>query len=1481
MWGSLLIGCLLLHATHGETPASPTYVVVVPAVLLYPSLEKVCTYISEPIKCAVEVNMTSIGKDDIQLIKRSSSLRPWECVSFQVPPPTKGTEEVVSIEVSLDCAGSKQISEKKDVLLRMSQNATMVQTDKPMYKPGQTVNFRIVSFDKNFLSAIDKYSEIEIQDPKGNRIGQWQDVVPDQGIVDLSHPLSSEPPYGTYRIKVKDPRAEQTFEVMEYMLPKFEVKIHLPAVLTSLDDKVPMSVCGRYTYGKPVNGKVQATLCRKAYGNRAEDICKTYNGQTDSSGCFKAETDTRRFELSSNDYSSELEAKARMTEDGTGVEINATSSCPISKVLAKVTFEDTDPHYKPGMLYRGVMKLAGPGGRPLPREKLTMSVNDLQTGEVYTTDQSGRAAFALNTSSWSGISVSLRGQYRPPGYLDDWESYEEAEKTVKRFWVDGKSYLSIRPPSGPLLCGEEKEVTVDYILDSRDVDENSEEIVFNYVVAAKGTIAHHGQKKAAAVSKTNLAGSFSFMMPISAELAPSATLLVYAALAEKKIAAESTTFAIDKCFKNMVTLGFSEEETLPGSDVTMHLQASPGSLCSIRAVDKSVLLLKPEAEVSSSSVYSLLSFLNQGGYPSRVHEYTRPCKPRPLPRPIPLPAPWEPVIEPRPWLLTRNSRSIRPYPRPYPRNQDQPDAFSLFMSAGLKVLTNLNIRKPQDCSFRDIDWPRATLFRANAVLKMSSAVSGVGMAFSAPEMTFEDSPVLDEVDGFAEPTEDEPEEKTRQNFPETWLWKLVPAGPSGKKNMSFHVPDTITDWKANCFCMASDGLGLSQVTSLKTFKPFFVGLTLPYSVVRGESFSLKATIFNYMKECIAVVTTLAESQDFEVEPCVNCSYSSCLCENDVKTFIWDIKPTTLGEINITVSAHTVADSKICGQRKSIVPKKGSIDTLRKVLLVQAEGVLEEKTHSSLMCNAASEKISLMLPPDAVPSSERAYVTVIGDIMGTALNNIDKLLAMPSGCGEQNMIKFAPNTVILLYMQKTSQMTEEIKANAIEFLKSGYQRELNYKHPDGSYSAFGSSDPSGNTWLTAFVVKCFHAAKEYIPIDEKHINEAVRWLKKIQKSSGEFSNEGKLLHQALKGGVDGEYGLSAYVTMSLLETQMPTNDPVLDKAIQFLESKDLMNSTLYYKALMSVIYTLVGNNDKREHVLNDLLKHAITSDGEMYWTERPQKMEKESYWSKPVSVDVELTAYVLKAFVSGKNVSNADKKRAVPIVKWLTKQQNPNGGFASTQDTMVALESLGKYAGLTYSPAGHLNVSVSSSQGFQHEFTVGSSNRLLLQHVTLPTIPGEYTASSTGQGCAFVQTTLKYNIPPPKSVAAFSLQVWTDPKECTEKSGKRFKLSIRLSYTGTRSSTNMVLVEVKMVSGFSPDKDTVKALQKNPLVKKTEVSEDSTVSVYLDEVTRQPQEHSFYVEQQVVVSNLQPAVVKAYDYYDKGEEAQTEYNAPCH
>lgn len=47
-----------------------------------------------------------------------------------------------------------------------------------------------------------------------------------------------------------------------------------------------------------------------------------------------------------------------------------------------------------------------------------------------------------------------------------------------------------------------------------------------------------------------------------------------------------------------VSLKFSSLQKLPAEKTTLSLQAQPGSVCSVRAIDQSVLLLKPEQELT-------------------------------------------------------------------------------------------------------------------------------------------------------------------------------------------------------------------------------------------------------------------------------------------------------------------------------------------------------------------------------------------------------------------------------------------------------------------------------------------------------------------------------------------------------------------------------------------------------------------------------------------------------------------------------------------------------------------------------------------------------------------------------------------------------------------------------------------------------------------------------------------------------------------
>ena len=57
-------------------------------------------------------------------------------------------------------------------------------------------------------------------------------------------------------------------------------------------------------------------------------------------------------------------------------------------------------------------------------------------------------------------------------------------------------------------------------------------------------------------------------------------------------------------------------------------------------------------------------------------------------------------------------------------------------------------------------------------------------------------------------------------------------------------------------------------------------------------------------------------------------------------------------------------------------------------------------------------------------------------MGPSMDGLDKLLAMPYGCGEQNMLKFAPNIYVMDYLVATNQANGKVEDKAKEYMKSG-------------------------------------------------------------------------------------------------------------------------------------------------------------------------------------------------------------------------------------------------------------------------------------------------------------------------------------------------------------------------------------------------------------------------------------------------------------
>ncbi|XP_053410601.1 pregnancy zone protein-like [Nycticebus coucang] len=1483
---SALVLLFLLLPSDASAAAEPQYMVLLPSALYSGIPEKVCVFLNH-LNESVTLNVTlEYGMQESRnlLTDLVTKRNTFYCSPFLIPGLPSSTV-FIAVEVK---GPTLHFLKRKPMQITKAENPVFVQTDKPIYKPEQTVKFRIVSVDANFRPVDEMFPVVYIENPKRNRIFQWQSVKLQKGLSQLSFPLSMEPILGPYKVMLQREsgrRIEHSFEVKEYVMPKFEVQVKMPRIIGFLDEDFEVSVCGIYTYGKPVHGLVTINVCRKysqyhpnCLNIPSKPICKVFSQQADDKGCLTQLIKTEAFQLRKKGYDMSIEVEAKVTEEGTGLVLTERRSCEITSTLSKLTFTKVDSRYRRGLPFFGQVLLVNEKDQPIPNKTVTVNVEG-KPYSSFTTNERGLVKISIDTASLTSTFITVSVTYKQNrNCFDNWwldEFHMQALHTAKHVFSPSKSYVHLEPVFDTLTCGQTKEMWVHYIL-NEEILKDEKELTFYYLIIARGSISQSGIH-VLSIEQGNMKGKFSFSFQVESDTTPAAQLFIYTVLPTGEIVADTEKLKIEKCFANKVNLSFSSANSLPGSDTHLKVTATPSSLCALRAVDQSVLLMKPEAELSPQSVYNLLpvKFLLSAAYGSSMNKEEENCI--------------------KGEDITYNGIIYMPK-----QVTDDDDVYTIFESAELNVFTNSKLSKPRLCQLTPI---YATMpmpmFHAGAGMGGFSAPLAAGslaagtLAAGPPAAV---PPVVYPMTVGADFQNVPVKEIVRKYFPETWIWDLVELDLSGGKELEMKVPDTITEWKASALCLSETaGLGLSPVVPFQVFQPFFLELTLPYSVVRGEAFTLKATVSNYLSHCIRVSVQLETSSAFLAVPVEKNEESHCVCGNGRKTLSWAVTPKLLGKVNFTATAEAVPSQELCNNEVPEVPTFGQKDTIVKPLLVEPEGIEKEETYNTLLCASETEvpeKLSLNVPSNVVEGSTRATYSVLGDILGSAVHNLQNLLQMPYGCGEQNMVLFVPNIYVLNYLNETQQLTENTKAKAINYLINGYQRQLNYKHSDGSYSTFGEHGSSqGNTWLTAFVLKSFAQAQSYIFVEKSHIMDALSWLSQKQKENGCFQLSGSLLNNAMKGGVDDEVTLSAYITIALLEMPLPVTHTVVRNALFCLETawnsiSGAHGNLVYTKALLAYAFALAGNQAKRRELLESLDREAVKEEDTIHW-QRPGKVQAAAtlyYQPRAPSAEVEMTSYVLLAYLTVQPApSSGDLAMASRIVNWITKQQNPHGGFSSTQDTVVALQALSKHGAATFTKNEKTAlVTVKSSDAFSKEFQVDDANRLLLQEVWLPEIPGEYNTTVSGSGCVYLQTSLRYNILPKKEgKAPFALQVDALPKNCDGvEAHRKFLIDINISYTGDRPSSNMVIVDVKMVSGFIPVKSSVKELQTTwPQIQRTEVSTNH-VLIYFEKLTNQTVSFSFWVEQDIQVKNLKPATVKAYDYYETDEFSIEEYNVPC-
>lgn len=404
-----------------------------------------------------------------------------------------------------------------------------------------------------------------------------------------------------------------------------------------------------------------------------------------------------------------------------------------------------------------------------------------------------------------------------------------------------------------------------------------------------------------------------------------------------------------------------------------------------------------------------------------------------------------------------------------------------------------------------------------------------------------------------------------------------------------------------------------------------------------------------------------------------------------------------------------------------------------------------------------------------------------------------------------MVDFVPNIVVLDYLTAVNQLTPEIELKAKTHMESGYQRELTYKHQDGSYSAFGKSDSSGSTWLTAFVVKSFRQASKYIEIDEEIVKSALEFLSKTQKTDGSFKEVGYILSKAMQGGASKGIALTAYTVITFLENKKYSKkyDRTIGNALNYIKN-NINEIDDNYSLAISAFAMQLAKHRTRNDFLEKLNDKAVLKNGMKYW-----EGKSSGYGQTPL--DVEMSAYALQAFTKAGRLTDA-----IAVMKWLVSQRNENGGFMSTQDTVVGLQALADLAATIYAPNPNIDITLSLRNHMRKNFQVNAENALVLQKHEIPSEMRNFEVTARGQGFSVFQVSYKYNMDTIREKARFTLE----PK-VHENSNKEFlHLVVCASFIPENAGekSNMAVMEVTLPSGYTFDADALLELQATEKVK---------------------------------------------------------------
>ncbi|KAM4036399.1 complement C3-like [Anomaloglossus baeobatrachus] len=1088
------------------------------------------------------------------------------------------------------------------------------------------------------------------------------------GILSLTHTLTDFLSLGLWTISAKYEDAllqnfTTQFEVKEYVLPSFEIKLTTSQKCFYFnDEKLEVNIEANYLYGEHVNGKAFVLFGVKRSDEKKvlPDTLRSV-GITDGRGStsLKREQLVKFFEKEEDMLDWNLFVSVTViTSSGSDLVEAELENIYIVKSPYKIHFTKTSKYFKPGMPFNLMLYVTNPDGTPAHRIPIEVKPGNFKG----TTRQDGTVQISLNTEAGSQ-QLEISASTIDPKLTD---VNQQASTTMQAFAYKpiGGNYLHLSI-LGDIKPGEV--AVVSFNIRNNDPNVQNQIHQFNYVIMNKGRIMRVGtQARESGQSLVNM------LLTVTDEFIPSFRILAYYTVttgARREIVADSIWVDVpDICMGTLVVTGERDVDNTiqnPGGSLNLKLQADHNAAVGLVAVDKGVYVINNKLKISQKKIWESVEKYDIGCTPGSGADAPGVFHDAgfALHTTFQISSPQRSELSCEPKLKRRRRSSALLI-------QEQDRKASQYTGAEKKCCQDGMHKNPMGHTCER---------RSRNIVDGQKCVDAFLDCCRHIAQQKERERVLKEQDKDARSADDSEyldiaDAVTRTFFDESFLWdvKIMTEKPDDKgistKVFPAYLRDSITTWEVLAVSLSeSKGICVSEPHNIRVMMNFFIDLKLPYSVVRNEQVEIRAILYNYGKQEIKVRVEWTHNENY-------CSLSNAKKKHRQEMKIgpsssWTapfvIMPLTLGEHDVEVKATSQYAYDGVRKKLKVVPEGKRVKEILKSV------VLEPHLNGGVQ----KEQVSIIDFKNIVPNTKPTiYVTLQGNPISEMVEkstdgvNLNHLIEAPQGCGEQVMMRMTAPLIATHYLDASNQWDRlglQRREQAIEYIKSGVSQQLTYRKSDSSYAAW--LDRPSSTWLTAYVVKVFSLSSSLVHVDQNLICDSVKWLLlNKQNPDGEFREDAPVYHQEMVGGITNEAAerdssLTAFVLVALLASKGSCKDKVdnlprsIERAIQYITDNYRYLKKPYSIALTSYALAMAGE-------LQDTDTLMSASTGNIYWDE-----------SGSVLLSIEATSYAVLTLLKLKKFDKAG-----PLVKWITEKRYYGENYASTQSTMMQFEALAQY-----------------------------------------------------------------------------------------------------------------------------------------------------------------------------------------------------------